>query len=145
MLEILKSGGAFLSLDPSFPAKRIKYMLEDSQTTVIISKSELADNISANSAKTVLLSDEFFEQKIEGVIPKVVNNSENLAYLLYTSGLTGKLKSVQNTHQSIVNSIASMKEKFKLTVKDNVLAITTFFFDISLLEIYLEGQISYCG
>ncbi len=138
LLGILKAGGAYVPIDPSYPAERIKYMLEDSGVVVLITQSSLLSSLPATSARTICLDSNWTAaapHNEEVVKPEV--KPENLAYVIYTSGSTGKPKGVQIEHRSVVNFLWSMRREPGLDADDVLVAVTTLSFDIAGLEIYL--------
>jgi amino acid adenylation domain-containing protein len=146
LLGILKAGGAYVPLDPIYPQKRLAFMLEDSQVSVLLTQEKLgiddwALKINENF-KIVYLDTDW--AKISNNDRLTVTNEqlpsvkpENLAYVIYTSGSTGKPKGVQIDHQSLCNFLMSMRQQPGLTAQDVLLAVTTLSFDIAALELYL--------
>ena len=119
LLGVLKCGGAYLPLDPSYPRERLD--VDTGQTRVCrwcSPKSTTGTRIQHGSSKTTI-------------------SGENLAYLIYTSGSTGRPKGVRVTHGNLVNFLLSMQTEPGLTAEDTLLAVTTLAFDIAGLEIYL--------
>lgn len=138
LLGILKAGGAYVPLDPNYPKDRLSYMLQDSNTSVILTESGLVDNLPSHNAKIICLDkdwDKICDYKNTNSIADV--NPINLAYVIYTSGSTGMPKGVMLEHTSVVNFLNSMKKKPGLIENDVMLAITTISFDIHVLEIFL--------
>ncbi len=137
LLAILKTGSAYVPMDPSFPAERIGYMTEDTQTPVILANEQTLSLLSG--IQTTILNvdsdDEEFAQGTNSEISDV--SSENLAYVMFTSGSTGRPKGVQVTHKNIVNFLNSMAKDPGFSSKDSLLAVTTISFDISVLELFL--------
>jgi amino acid adenylation domain-containing protein len=139
LLGILKSGSAYLPLDPSFPSDRIAYMLEDSSARMVISETALEDTLPRTQAKVVWIDTDWpiveaceaTRQNVESVTP------ENLAYVIYTSGSTGKPKGVKLPHRAVVNFLGTMAKRPGMTSDDSLLAVTTLSFDISVLELFL--------
>ncbi len=121
LLGIHKAGGAYLPLDPEFPAERIDYMRADSGAQVVLAEEDLAD------------LDEFADTRVE----QVDVGTSDLAYMIYTSGSTGKPKGVQLMHRNAVNLMVAMAERPGLAADDVLLAVTTLSFDISVLELFL--------
>ena len=138
LLAVLKAGGAYIPLDPAYPAERIGFTLEDAGATLLLTQQALVDRL-PKSATSVIALDSVREtiarQSTAGPSAKVGGN--NLAYILYTSGSTGKPKGVQITHHNLVNFLHSMQAEPGLGGQDSLLAVTTLSFDIAGLELYL--------
>ncbi len=138
VLGVLKAGCTYLPLDPAYPVERIHYMLEDSQTSIVLTESSTSEQIQVNTAKMVCIDTEW-----ENVIrcsdanPEVQIKPGQLAYIIYTSGSTGKPKGVQVPHQSVINLLSSMVEKPGISEKDTLLAVITLSFDMSVYELFL--------
>ncbi len=138
LLGIQKAGGAYLPLDPHFPADRLAYMLEDSQAKVLLTHSDLAAQFSNAQAGLICLDTE--AETIAGQPSTPVSSGlqpNNLAYVLYTSGSTGRPKGVQVLQRGLVNFLTSMQARPGLSAEDILLSVTTLSFDISGLELYL--------
>jgi amino acid adenylation domain-containing protein len=138
LLGILKLGCAYIPLDPSFPADRIKYMINDCGVKVVITQKvfkEMLDYIH----DSILIIDEDTEEikQHPAQKPTVDINNESLAYIIYTSGSTGNPKGVKIHHQAAVNFLLSMKREPGFRSTDRLLAVTTLSFDISVLELFL--------
>ncbi|WP_372948100.1 amino acid adenylation domain-containing protein [Mariniphaga sp.] len=139
VLGVLKSGAAYLPLDPSFPEERLNYILEDSGASYVITK-----NKKSNFSKINHPFKEFNLENLEEISdqPKIINpikknNQDNIAYIIYTSGSTGNPKGVLVHHKAAVNFILSMSETPGICKDDRLLSVTTLSFDISVLEIFL--------
>ncbi len=141
MLGVLKTGAAYLPLDPEFPADRISYMLEDAKPSCIITTEEIAASLPDNLAVPKLVLDQAVTQEIikrySPENPDVSVSLDHPAYIIYTSGSTGRPKGVVVTQKSLSNFLLSMQEAFSLGEEDRLLAVTTVAFDISALELYL--------
>ncbi len=140
LLGTLKAGAAYVPLDPSFPADRLRFMLDDSKASLLLTRSgekqrlgELPKDVRAICLDTDwrLISEEDDEEL------SVPMNPENLAYVIYTSGSTGWPKGVQIPHRAVVNFLHSMRREPGLTSADTLLAVTSISFDIAGLEIFL--------
>lgn len=125
MLGILKSGAAYLPIDPDYPQDRIDYMLDDSKAKLYITEEDI-DPFLENSN----ISD-----------PNVSMTNESLCYCIYTSGSTGKPKGVIIRHRNIINFCSNnSKNYFQKNLLDNtgyVLALNSVVFDITVQEIHL--------
>lgn len=141
MLGVLKTGAAYLPLDPEFPADRISYMLEDAKPSCIITTEEIAASLPDYLAIPELVLDQAVTQEIikrySPENPDVSVSLDHPAYIIYTSGSTGRPKGVVVTQKSLSNFLLSMQEAFSLGEEDRLLAVTTVAFDISALELYL--------
>ena len=133
LLGIIKTGAAYLPLDPAFPSDRLQWILADSQAGVILTESQIAPQIPTSSAQILLL--EAIPQDTTVISPQ--QTPLNLAYTIYTSGSTGRPKGVQIQHQSLVNFLLSFQAKLQLTAADTQVAVTTISFDIAGLELFL--------
>jgi len=137
LLAILKSGAAYVPLDPEYPKERIEFMLEDSSAKVLLTSAKYSKHFSSN-AKEILTEDAFSKLDLYTADePGIEFSSEELAYILYTSGSTGKPKGVQIQHYNLVNFLLSMQKEPGMTSNDKILAVTTISFDIAGLELYL--------
>jgi amino acid adenylation domain-containing protein len=140
---ILKAGGTYVPLDPTYPPERLAFMLEDAEVRVLLTQEKLLpifqQNISINAETTLLCLDRDWPQiALETTVtPARQATPTHLAYVIYTSGSTGKPKGVQICHQSVVNFLDSMAKHPGLTSDDTLLAVTTLSFDIAGLELFL--------
>jgi amino acid adenylation domain-containing protein len=138
LLAILKAGGAYLPLDRAYPNNRLSHMLDDSGAKILLTYSDLLDDLPDTSAMKVLIDVEEHEIERAGdKHPSVTVLGNNLAYVIYTSGSTGLPKGVQIEHHNVVNFLCTMREEPGLSSEDVLLAVTTLSFDISVLEIFL--------
>ena len=137
MLAILKTGAAYLPLDPAFPPARLAMIAEDAGPAVMLAQSWLRPIVPAHGA-TILYCD---EMRQEGEwAPQTVGTErrlDDLAYVLYTSGSTGRPKGVEVPHGAIVNLLTSVQREPGFGAEDTLLAVTTLSFDIAALEIFL--------
>jgi amino acid adenylation domain-containing protein/non-ribosomal peptide synthase protein (TIGR01720 family) len=133
ILGILKAGGAFVPIDPSYPRERIQFILEDAQASLLLTQQKVFDHL-PNMATKVLLLDS--EGEIEGFPTNNLPNltlPHHLAYVIYTSGTTGKPKGVMTEHRSILSCIAWHQDCMLLSVKDRLLHQLSFSFDPAVL------------
>ncbi|MEH2128463.1 amino acid adenylation domain-containing protein [Nostoc sp.] len=138
LLAILKAGGAYIPLDPTFPQERLAYMLQDSQTSVLLTQQHLLPNLPPHHAQVICLDSNWESIAIQEINTSNSNiEPDNLMYTIYTSGSTGKPKGVQITHRNVVNFLTAMQQGLHLSHQDSLLAVTTLSFDIAVLEIFL--------
>jgi len=138
LLAVMKTGAAYVPLDPTYPGDRLNYMIEDSGLTVIITQTEFLP-LFANF-KGMLLDiqkEKSIFDKFPAHLNKIEYSPDNRAYVIYTSGSTGRPKGVVILHRSVVNFLYSMMEKPGIYENDILLSVTSLSFDISILEIFL--------
>ncbi len=136
LMGIMECGATYLPLDPSYPRKRIEFMLEDAEAKCVITTEALASTLETQS-KTLRV-DQLFSNSSgfpQTPLELTVDNS-TIAYILYTSGSTGKPKGVQVTHKNLVNLLYSFLEQPGLKDTDTFLSITTISFDIAMAELF---------
>jgi amino acid adenylation domain-containing protein len=137
ILAIMKTGAIYIPLDPMFPINRINYMIEDSQAVVLLTSQTYKGKYQSN-AKELILEDEWLTiNDYPSTDPEIAVTSQDLVYILYTSGSTGMPKGVQIAQHNLVNFLYSMQKQPGLTAADKLLAVTTISFDIAGLELFL--------
>ncbi|MBK8549761.1 MAG: amino acid adenylation domain-containing protein [Ignavibacteria bacterium] len=139
ILGILKSGAAYVPIDPEYPEERIKFILEDTGAEIIVSSLRSSDKLPASGEFEVILSDENLSLINEQ--PKVNLRSDikpdNLAYIIYTSGSTGQPKGVMIEHGPVVNLIAAQTKYFNIKEDERILQFSNNSFDASVEQIFL--------
>ncbi|MEV1173957.1 amino acid adenylation domain-containing protein, partial [Nonomuraea sp. NPDC049784] len=139
LLAIWKAGGAYLPLDPDYPADRLAYMLSDSGASVVIGSRALAGTYADSVAAMVYLDDPETAAAIAAApahAPEGVTHPDQLAYVIYTSGSTGLPKGVAVGHRGVVNRLVRMQETYGLTPDEKVLHKTPLTFDASVWELF---------
>ncbi|MEM6451447.1 MAG: amino acid adenylation domain-containing protein [Cyanobacteria bacterium P01_D01_bin.105] len=145
LLAILKAGCAYVPLDPTYPAARLQYIIEDAGITNLICHEATANVVSQESLSLINISQANAEINAQSTSdPNTDNNLNNLAYLIYTSGSTGKPKGVPITHRSLANLLGSMATRLHITATDTLMAVTTLSFDITALELFLPLTTGAC-
>jgi amino acid adenylation domain-containing protein len=139
LLGVLKSGGAYIPLDPAYPKERIGFILDDAGVDLLLTQKDLLPLLPEKRATAIDIDSDAAQKEIARQSKSNLNpgKPQNLAYALYTSGSTGKPKGVQVTHANLVNFLASMQREPGLGRGDTLLAVTTLSFDIAGLEVYL--------
>lgn len=136
LLAIMKSGAAYVPLDPEYPAERLQFMLQDSESKILLTSKKYQGRFHTSSKELI----------IEDIWPKLSSYSKDvnvgvtgkdLAYILYTSGSTGKPKGVQIEHHSLINLLYATRKLLSVGKGDKLFSVTTISFDISGLEMYL--------
>ena len=140
-MAVLKSGAAYVPLDPGFPEERLVYMAQDAQLQLLVTQSSLAGTVSWPAHQTLMLDVDVLEIAKQPVTALTVDEHsarpEDPAYVIYTSGSTGKPKGVMVPHRAVVNFLASMARTPGLAEGDRLVAVTTLSFDIAVLELLL--------
>ncbi len=121
LLGIWKAGGAYLPLDPTYPAERLRFMREDSRAALTIEAEYLVDLPAEKQA---------LEEGSGATL-------DHLAYVIYTSGSTGQPKGVPVTHRSLMSFLQAMRRETRIGPGDVFTAVTTLSFDISAMELFL--------
>lgn len=134
LLGVLKTGAAYVPLDPTFPKERLAYMVEDAGLRWVVTERALAANLPDGDYEKIV-RDEASAQ-YDAAEPAVIA-AEDTAYVIYTSGSTGQPKGVQVPHRAVVNFLESMAREPGCTLNDRVVALTTLSFDIAVLELFL--------
>jgi polyketide synthase PksN len=138
LLAVLRTGAAYVPLDPVYPATRIAYMLADADVALLVIQASLEPGLADATAATVVLDrcrDEILAESPDAPDPGV--SADDLAYVIYTSGSTGQPKGVQVRHRGLTNFLSSMAREPGFGPADKLLAITTTCFDIAALELFL--------
>ncbi|HEU5376898.1 MAG TPA: amino acid adenylation domain-containing protein, partial [Ktedonobacteraceae bacterium] len=142
LLGILKAGGAFIPLDPSYPAQRLRFMVEDAQLALLLTQEHLAPLFSEIPVRLLYLDNlprrhqNGADKESSSQLPPISPHPQNLAYSIYTSGSTGQPKGVLNTHQGIVNRLLWMQQAYQLDPSDCVLQKTSMSFDVAVWEFF---------
>lgn len=143
LLGILKSGAAYVPLDPEYPTDRLAHVLSDSNPSLLLTYQGLQEKLPVTEIPIWFLDNPTVQA---GIARQASDNleaarlgleSHHLAYVLYTSGSTGLPKGVMVEHINVVNLLLSMQEILQISAGDTMLASTTIGFDIAGLELYL--------
>ncbi|ORX89632.1 acetyl-CoA synthetase-like protein [Basidiobolus meristosporus CBS 931.73] len=143
MLAILKTGSAYVPIDPSYPVDRIEYILEDSRAELLLSKKAIAKH--QISWPTFFLDDWLDPMRSNslgcGQFSSGLLKVMDVAYMIYTSGTTGRPKGVVVEHRNVVSLIKAEYLIFNLTDEDRVYQQFSIAFDASIEEIWLPFMV----
>ncbi|RYP50631.1 hypothetical protein DL768_003913 [Monosporascus sp. mg162] len=140
LVAVLKTGAAYVPIDPAFPADRICHMLGDAGPKLVIIEASTQKALSywrgarlnIDEARDKTGNSGYEESNIE-----VDVRADDLAYVIYTSGSTGKPKGVEVSHGALSNLLCAMQRDPGCAETDRLLALTTISFDIAFLEMFL--------
>ncbi len=138
VLGVMKAGGAYLPLDPSYPLGRLAFMLEDSQVQILLSQSHVSVNLPDHKGKIINLDTDWEIIACEQANrPAVTVTPDNLAYMIYTSGSTGRPKGTMLMHKGLSNLTAAQRESFNIRKGSRILQFSPYSFDASVWETFM--------
>ncbi len=149
-LGILKAGCAFVAIDPEAPIDRQKFIIRDSNSSLVLAMTDTAAALrEQNSARVICLDD------IANVLltispswqrPEILKNLQgsDLSYCLYTSGTTGTPKACLLTHENVVQALMSFQRILPWDRDSRFLQFASFHFDVSILEQYWSWSVGIC-
>jgi amino acid adenylation domain-containing protein len=115
LLGVLKTGAAYLPIDPDYPADRVAFMLADAAPPVLLTQRRIRPTLPETAATVLDLDDPDAWPEPDRPDPLPAARPEDVAYVIYTSGSTGRPKGVPNTHGGIANRLDWMQDRFRLT------------------------------
>ncbi|MDN3695556.1 amino acid adenylation domain-containing protein [Chryseobacterium tructae] len=149
ILGVLKSGGAYVPMDPSYPADRIKHILSDTGAKIVITQKGSEANVleaCGEMTSMLMLNDAEMETVLKNSsieTPVTSVNSSHLAYVIYTSGTTGMPKGVLQEHRNVARLFSATEHWYQFNDKDVWSLFHSYVFDFSVWEIW--GALFYGG
>ncbi len=137
ILGVLKAGGVYVPFDPTYPAERLKYMLEDSNVPLLLTQQRLQTQLPEYRGRMILLDTDWSD--IAHMSTTNLPGDSYLempAYMIYTSGSTGRPKGVLVAHRGVCNLIDWQRSTFGVQQDSRVLQFSSFGFDASVFEIF---------
>ncbi|WOD37581.1 amino acid adenylation domain-containing protein [Nodosilinea sp. E11] len=136
MLAILKAGGAYVPLDPSYPAERLRFMVEDAGITVILTQASWVGELQAATTNVICLEQAWdaIAQESEQNLP-TSGTADQLAYVIYTSGSTGTPKGVMVPHRA-VNRLVCNTDYVQINAGDRMAQVANLAFDAATFEVW---------
>jgi len=130
---IIKSGGAYVPVDLTYPEERIYYIIKDcNPKAVIMNQKDMIMDVPVIDISDI----NTWEESIEN--PKIINKPEDLAYCIYTSGTTGKPKGVMIEHTGVINLREYFRTKQGINSSDQILQFANFTFDATISEMCMS-------
>lgn len=154
LLAVIKTGGAYLSIDPGQPLQRIDQVLADASPEVVVSTGEVTAHLlerhsgqpllARSAAEWIRLDDPAVRAAVAAADARAVTDTDrgrpllpgHPAYVMYTSGSTGTPKGVTVPHHGVVNQLAWMQAEFQLRAEDRIVQKASFGFDASVWELF---------
>ncbi|MEM7533716.1 MAG: amino acid adenylation domain-containing protein [Chloroflexota bacterium] len=145
VLAILKAGCAYVPLEPEYPQKRLSFIVNDADITLVLTHTQLENHLllghtlDHTDASTTYINVDTVWAEIAAQstdAPPISIQPHDSAYLFYTSGSTGQPKGVMTNHRAIVNRIVGMTNQFPLQHNERVLQKTPLSFDVSVWETF---------
>ena len=146
LLGVLKAGGAYLPLDPQYPAERLAFMVQDAGISLLLTQSHLANGMEwvGEQTRVIALEQEWAQISQRSVKNAAVSSTpDNLAYVIYTSGSTGQPKGTLITHYNVTRLLDATDERFAISSADVWTLFHSYAFDFSVWEIW--GALAYGG
>jgi amino acid adenylation domain-containing protein len=140
LFGILKAGGAYVPIDPNYPQARIRLMLEDCGAQVLLTHSQLQDQLMSTQSDRqyqVLCVDEGNFAKQSPANPSWQSHPDHLAYVIYTSGSTGRPKGVQLLHRGLTNYLYWAKDFYQVAKGQGSPVQSSLSFDATITSLYL--------
>ncbi len=134
ILAVLKAGGSYVPIDSTYPQKRINYILEDTETEILLTQKHLMGVLNFGGTVIDIENPDTYTGDTANLLANITPSS--LAYIIYTSGSTGNPKGVMIEHGSLVNFSHGWMEFRNITPEDNSTKYAGFGFDASVLEIF---------
>jgi amino acid adenylation domain-containing protein len=136
LMAILKAGGAFLALDPSYPQERVAYMLDDAKVSILLTQEQLVETLPKHQAQIICLDRdrELIDRQNSENLDTLVT-AENLAYAIYTSGSTGKPKGAMIVHANVCHYVQAMALRLGIVNSDRYLHTASFAFSSSVRQL----------
>lgn len=133
MLGIIKAGGHFVPLDPTWPAQRLKYIIESADASVVVTSSKYADICSSLPSIMVMADELKLGETLSLPVPV---QPQNAAYILFTSGSTGTPKGVIMEHRSLCLALVALGKRMGFGEHSRVLQFSAYWFDGMLVDIF---------
>jgi amino acid adenylation domain-containing protein len=135
LLAALKSGAAYLPLDPANPPERLRFMLADSKALVILTKRYFLDVLPDHEALVICVDADHESLETEERVPEL--SPDNLAYVIYTSGSTGAPKGVMVTHRGLANYLRWSSEAYESKVGAGAVVHSPIGFDLTVTSLWI--------
>ena len=136
-LAVLKAGGAYLPLDPTYPSRRLAFIMKDAQAPILLTTECMVEEVPLRTQKVVTLDSEgrlAAPERSEPILAQT--KAQDLAYVIYTSGSTGQPKGVEITHDGLLNLVFWHQRTFGVKPSDRTTQLANPGFDASVWELW---------
>lgn len=137
LLGVIKSGAAYVPIDPGLPPERVLFMLRDSGASILLADAAQIERIGKVPVRTLGLEDVLTRVVPESSNPAIALDGKNLAYVIYTSGSTGTPKGVDVEHGALLRALEAIRDELQFSSAGVMLAMSSVSFDISGVELYV--------
>jgi amino acid adenylation domain-containing protein len=135
MLGIVKAGGAFCALEPSYPKSRLAHICQSLKSTVILMMENSAPQVHGLVVSTITVGDSLWAHSEQTLVTLPPARPENALYTVFTSGTTGQPKGIIHEHRSFCSSAMASLEPLSIGPQDRLLHFASYAFDLSIFEI----------
>jgi amino acid adenylation domain-containing protein len=137
LLAVWKAGGAYVPLDPTYPPERLSFMINDAQTSVLLTEEKHRRLFGSGVGKAICLDSDWpiLDREAAGN-PAPIAGPSNLAYVIYTSGSTGKPKGAMIVHRGLVNYLWWAIKAYRIEPGRSVPVHTSISFDLTITSLY---------
>ena len=137
VLGVLRTGAAYVPLDPTWPHDRLKFIVNDSGAALVVTRPGVAPGVSSEPCPIVdLQADAEVIARCSASVPPPRANPQSLAYIIYTSGSTGQPKGVEITHEGLLNLVRWHQRAFRVSPADRATLLASPGFDASVWEMW---------
>ncbi|KYG01554.1 hypothetical protein BE21_56455 [Sorangium cellulosum] len=133
---VLKAGGAYVPVDASSPEHRLRFLIQNSEASVVLTQSKYVHGLSWLDGPALISVDESEAGGDDDLPLESVQGPHDLAYVLYTSGSTGQPKGAMIEHRSVMNRMSEVAERFGLRAEDRALALSALHHDLSVFDLF---------
>jgi len=139
ILAILKTGAAYVPIDPAYPPERVSYMLTDSRVRILLTQRALLDGLPEHEALTICIDEKDWPDG-GAANPEVTITPGAAVYAIYTSGSTGQPKGVLLPNRALANLLRWQQSHPRLRERARTLQYASFSFDVSFQELFSTWQ-----